>query len=80
MLDQYMIDELKANAEKLLTTAKALYNVAQELTANLSDKDVAQKIVAIEGYLELVSSGKRDTNKSRKMIGQELNVSQGIGE
>lgn len=80
MLDQNLVDDLKANAEKLSNTARALYNKSQELTANLSDKDTAQIVVAIEGYLELVGVGKRDTNKARKMIGQELNVSAGIGE
>jgi hypothetical protein len=78
MLDQNMIDDLKANAEKLLNTAQALYNKSQELTANLSDKDTAQIIVAIEGYLELVSVGKKDTNNSRKIIVQELNTNAGM--
>jgi arsenate reductase-like glutaredoxin family protein len=78
MLDQNMIDDLKANAEKLLNTAQALYNKSQELTANLSDKDTAQIIVAIEGYLELVGVGKKDTNNSRKIIVQELNVNAGM--
>lgn len=80
MIDPNMINDIKANAEKLLNTAQALYGVSQELTENLSDKDIAQKMCNIEGYLELVGSGKRDTNKSRKMIVQELNVARGIGE
>jgi hypothetical protein len=74
------IDEIKACAEKLKNTTQALYDKAQTLTANESDKDIAQKIVAIEGYLELVGGGKRDLNKARKAVAQELNVYAGIGE
>jgi len=80
MLDQQFIDEIKACAEKLRNTSQALYDKAQEMTASESDKDIAQKIVAIEGYLELVGGGKRDINKARKAIAQELNVYAGIGE
>jgi hypothetical protein len=80
MLDQQFINEIKACAEKLLNTAQALHDKAQTMTASESDKDIAQKVVAIEGYLELVGGGKRDVNKARKMIAQELNVYAGIGE
>jgi len=80
MLNQDFIDEIKACAEKLRNTAQALYNVSQTMTANESDKDVARKIVSIEGYMELITSGKRDLNKARKAVAQELNVSDGIGE
>jgi len=45
-----------------------------------SDKDTAKKIVQIEGYLELVGHGKRDVNKARKAIAQELNMLDGIGD
>ena len=80
MLDPVFIDDIKACAEKLRNTAQMLYDVSQTMTANESDKDIAKKIVSIEGYLELVGSGKRDLNKSRKAIAQELNAFAGIGE
>lgn len=80
MLDQNMVDDLKANAERLRNTTQTLYEVTQEVTPSLSDKDIAQKIVAVEGYLELVKGGTRDVNKSRKMMAQELNANAGIGE
>ncbi len=80
MLDQNIIDDLKADAEALLNASKMLYNLTQEMTANESDKDIAKKIVSVEGYLELVKNSRRDVNRTRKMIAQELNVANGIGE
>jgi hypothetical protein len=78
MIDQNMVDDIKACAEKLLNTSKALYDVTQTMTANKSGEETAKEIVSIEGYLELVGGGKRDVNKARKMIVQELNVDEGI--
>jgi len=80
MIDQNQIDDIKACAEKLLETAKAMYGVSQTMTANESDKETAKKIVNIEGYLELVTAQKRDLNKARKVVAQEMNVGDGIGE
>jgi len=64
MIDQTQIDDVKACAEKLLETAKAMYGVSQTMTANESDKETAKKIVNIEGYLELMTAQKSLVNLS----------------
>ena len=79
-MDQNLLDIIKENAETLRNTAQMLHNVAQSMISAESDKDTAKKIVQIEGYLELVGHGKRDVNKARKAIAQELNMLDGIGD
>jgi len=79
-MDQNLLDIIKENAETLRNTAQMLHNVAQSMVSAESDKDTAKKIVQIEGYLELVGHGKRDVNKARKSIAQELNMLDGIGD
>ena len=79
-MDQTFLDIIKENAETLRNTAQMLYNVAQSMTSAESDKDTAKKIVQIEGYLELIGSEKRNTNKARKQIALDLNMLDGIGE
>lgn len=80
MLDQVFIDNIKANAETLKNSATMLYDLTQTMTANETDKEIARKIVSVEGYLELVKNARRDTNKARREIAEALNVDHGIME
>ena len=80
MLDPVFIDNIKANAETLRNSAMMLYDLTQTMTANETDKEIARKIVSVEGYLELVKNARRDTNKARKEIAEALNVDHGILE
>jgi hypothetical protein len=75
MIDQQFIDNLRACAEGLKNSAQMLYEVTQKMQSGDGDKEVARNIVSVEGYLELVGGEKRDVNKARKAIAQELNVS-----